>query len=343
MVMAEEIVVLDEGHLLELIQSLPTQLEEAWTSLKVNPINLKTDQINHILLLGMGGSGIAGRLLKEFAAECPIPIDIWADYGVPAWVNDKTLVIGVSYSGNTEETLDGLKHALERKAQIIGIASGGKLPELAKANNFPVIVFGDKPMPPRASLGYQYGLLLALMAKFGFIDLKEDTYRQALTELKTVVDQKTFLPKAQELAISLNNKVPIILSHWPLTSVGYRWQSQMHENAKSFAYSGSVPEVCHNLILGFDFPIPEKMVVLYLESSFGFSRNIAREKILQKLLTAKGVTFTPLSVKSGSILAEQWLLLYFGDLLSYYLAGIYGVDPTPFEMIEKLKQELEKA
>ena len=341
--MAEgQIVVEDSENLLEKTMSLPTQLEKAWTTNWIKSLSVSPDIFNKVIIAGMGGSGIAGALLVDlFGDSMPRPVTVWADYGLPGWADDKTLLIAVSYSGDTEEVLDSVKVALERKMPIIAIGSGGKLEELSKINGFDFLKF-DYKSPPRAALGYLYGSLLALTTKLGVVTLTEKSYFLAVDELKKTVMQKNFPQKAEDLAVSLNNKVPIIMAYPPLSAVAKRYQNQLNENSKTFALAAILPDACHNIIVGTEFAVPEKIQVLLLESKYGFSRNIARKKALEKVFTQQDIPFVPLSVKSGSPLAEQLLLLHFGDLLSFYLAGVYGVDPTPIEAINILKSELAK-
>lgn len=328
--------------MLDKIHDWPVQLEKAWASLWTKDLDIATDKIDHILIIGMGGSGVAGALAKELFANSPTPISTWADYGLPGWVNDKTLVIAVSYSGNTEETLDGAKKAVEKKCPIVAITSGGKLAELAETHKFPHVKI-DYESPPRAAIGWLYGLLLTLLTKLKLVEMTEKQYFAALEELKQVVTQNLFPVKAEDLAITLNNKVPVIVASAPLGSVAARWKTQFNENSKTFALSAPFPELCHNFLVGLDFAIPEKLSILCLSSRYAFSRNTLREKVVKDWLTKKNIPFTPLTMQSGSPLAEQWLFLYFGDLLSCYLAGVYGVDPTPIEPIVFLKEQLEKA
>lgn len=340
--MAGQIVVLDEGKMLEKIQAFPSQLEKAWTDLWIKDLPIETKGLEEVIICGMGGSGIAGQLAVELLQDSPIPVTVWADYGLPNWVNEKTLVIGISFSGNTEETVDAVKAAVAKKAKLLVITTGGKLEELSQIHGFPAIEFADGALP-RAAIGWLYGFLITALTKLKLTTLTEDKYFQAVTELKHVVDQKAFLAKAEDLAISLNNKVPVVMTHAPLTSVATRWVNQFNENSKTFAVAAVVPELCHNFLVGLDFSVTEKLAVFFIESKYGFSRNVVRKKIIQKVLTQKGVTFTPVALECGSLLAEQLLFIYFGDLISYYLAGVNGVDPSPIEAIDFLKTELAKA
>lgn len=337
-----EIIVLDEQKMLDHINDLPNQLEKAWTKLWIKNLDLDTNGIDHILIAGMGGSGIAGKLAKELFLSSPLPIDVWADYQLPGWVNNKTLFIAISYSGDTEETADATKTALERKAKVVAITKGGKLEELSKIHGFPLITI-DYESSPREAVGWLYGSLLTLLTKQKLVPFKEDNYFEALKEFNEAVAQGKMAEKAEELVLSLSNKVPLVLTQPPLVAVARRWITQLNENSKTFAATAVLPELCHNTIVGLDFSIPEKLTVLFLESNFAFSRNNFRKRVIQKVFEQKEIPFIPLSVRSASPLAEQWLFIYFGDLLSYYLAGVYGVDPSPIESIDFLKDELKKA
>lgn len=339
--MAEQIVVLDEGQMEQKIREFPDQLEKAWTTLWTKDVPHWEGKISHVVICGMGGSGIAGKLAKELFADQAIHIETWSDYGLPAWVNAETLVIGVSHSGDTEETVDAVKAAIEKKLSVMVISTGGKLQELSQIHGFPVVSY-NYPFAPRLAIGYLYGSLITLLTKLKLVNFLETQYFQALEELRKVATDTKFTDKAEELAISLNNKVPLIVSSVPLTAVAVRWVTQLNENSKTFAVAATVPELCHNTVVGVDYSIPEKLSILILESKYAFSRNVARQKIIEKLFSSKEIAAVPLSVASNSFLAEQWLLLQFGDWLSFYLAGVYGVDPTPVESITFLKEELKK-
>jgi len=339
--MAEQIVVLDESKMESKIRDFPNQLEKAWTDLWVKDVVAPSQPVNRILICGMGGSGIAGRLAQELFSDQSIEITPWADYGLPNWVDQHTLVIAVSYSGDTEETIDAVKKAVEKKLPLYLITKGGKLQELAQIHGLPLIEI-NYDSAPRNAIGYLYGSLITLLAKLKVINFTEKQYFSALDELKTAVKQEVFPEKAEELAITLNNKVPIIVASSPLVSIAYRWVTQINENAKMFASAVALPEFCHNFLVGLDFAIPEKLSVVILESKYAFSRNTARKKIVEKLFAAKDIPVIPLSVASNSLLAEQFLMIHFGDWLSFSLAGVNGIDPTPVEIIEDLKAALKK-
>ncbi|MBI4947949.1 bifunctional phosphoglucose/phosphomannose isomerase [Candidatus Berkelbacteria bacterium] len=328
--------------MLEKINDLPLQLEKAWTGLWTQNLPFDINNFNRILIIGMGGSGIAGMLLKDYCQNSSIQIDTWADYQLPAWADQKTLIIAVSYSGDTEETLDAVKSAVAKKLTVFAITKGGKLAEMAKKEGFAVLKINYESSP-RSAIGFLYGSLLTLASKLKIIELTEKDYFDALKELSLQVKDDKFNEQAKQLAMSINNKLPIVISYAPLLAVTKRWSNQLNENSNSFAFALSLPELSHNFIAGLENPFPEKTVVIYLESKYAFSRNVARTKILQQVLAKNQVTVIPLELNSNSQLIEQLLYIYLGDLVSYYLAGIYGVDPTPVEPIQFLKEGLAKS
>lgn len=339
--MAEQIIVLDESKMESKIREFPDQLEKSWTTQWIKDITTPPVPINKVLICGMGGSGIAGQLAKELFADQTILIETWADYGLPNWVDAHTAVIGVSHSGDTEETVDAVKTAVEKKLPVYAITTGGKLKELSEINGFTCLEI-DYDSAPRAAIGWLYGSLITLLTKLKVVNFNEKLFFDALDELKSAAKNDIFPEKAEEVAILLNNKVPIIAAAKPLTSVAKRWVTQLNENSKTFAVAVDMPELCHNTVIGVDFSVPEKLSVLQLESKYAFSRNIARKKIIEKILATKDIPAIPLVVSSRSLLAEQLLMVHFGDWLSFYLAGVYGVDPGPVDAINTLKEELKK-
>jgi len=336
--MMTEVVVQDKGKMLEKIQALPKQFIDSWTSLWTKDLPWKKEGIKKVVIAGMGGSGVVGRLACDlFQADSELIFSLLSDYNLPAWVSGDTLVIVVSYSGNTEEMLSVASQCKARKARLVVITSGGKLLEHLESPGYLAV---DYHSQPRLAIGWLYGLLLVLLSKMKLVNLSEAKYMAAVEELETVVKNKTFLEKAEMLAVNLSNRIPIIVGYPPQSAVAYRWQTDINENAKTTAFSATIPEFCHNLLAGLDFPSMEKLALVLIESKYAFSRNVARGKVLENLASKRGLTLFPISVRSGSALAEQMLYLYFGELFSYYLAGINGIDPSPIEVIETFKKDL---
>lgn len=326
--------------MLEKIQSLPKQFRDALVSLWTKELPWKKDGIDKIVIAGMGGSGVAGRLAHDlFQTESKLIFTVISGYKLPRWIDEHTLVVAISYSGDTEETISIAQECKQRQARLVVIATGGKLVEQAAGSGYLAV---DYQSQPRLAIGWLYGLLLVLLCKLELVSLTEAKYMAAVDELEKVVGQKSFLEKAENLAVSLSNRIPIILSYPPHIATAYRWQTDFNENAKTTAIASALPEFCHNLLAGLEYPSAEKLALILIESKYAFSRDVARGKVLEGLASKKSLTFFPISVRASSILAEQLLYIYFGELLSYYLAGVNGVDPTPVEIIEKFKKELAK-
>jgi len=350
-----DVVVLDEHHIIDQIKQLPLQLQTAWYTAMKKDFK-PPEGITQIVIAGMGGSGIAGHLAADLTRDkLPYPIIIWSDYEAPRFIGKSTIFIAVSYSGETEEIIDATKAALASNASIYIISGPGKLADLAVKEQLPIVGIGNDGIPPRCALGSIYGSLLAVLSQLispnvennleaiessapSIIDC--DNITQSVRELEKVIDSRDFTDKAEQIAVRLTNRLPLILTNWPLLSVAKRFVNQLNENSNTFACLAEVPEFCHNGINGLDFFVSEKLLIFYLESKFAFSRNSRRKVIIEEICQQKNISYLPLSVKSGSILAEQLLFIYFTDLVSYFLAGINGIDPYDIDSINQIKEKL---
>ena len=198
-----------------------------------------TDKFNvdfnfdNIVISGMGGSGIVGNIFQEYYTDRPV-ISI-GDYGIPSFVNEKTLFIGISYSGNTEETINNVEEAKKRGAHVMAITSGGKLETIVENS---IIIPSD--FQPRSALGY---MLMPLYNTFSPVDA--DKVSEAYDILNDM-DKNHSEMKAEAFKIYENSSIPIIYGSKPFKSVAYRWKTQFNENAKTFAFYSYFPELNHN-------------------------------------------------------------------------------------------------
>ncbi|SYZ72993.1 Bifunctional phosphoglucose/phosphomannose isomerase [Candidatus Zixiibacteriota bacterium] len=342
---------LDPQKMYDKIYRFPEQLEEALAIGK----KLKLDKnryrgLRNIIVAGMGGSAIGGDLVRSYlAGALKIPMQICRHYRLPQFVSGTSLVIISSYSGNTEETLSALNDAIARKAKIICITSGGKVAEIAKKKKFPVIAL-PKGYPPRAALGYSFAPLLMLLGKLGFIKDPEKDIKEVILGLKAYRDRyaiETALDKnpAKALASRLHRKIPIIYSGPKLTdTVGTRWKGQICENAKVLAFNNQFAEFNHNELVGWNRiePYRDKLVVIYLRDSDDHERIRMRMEIVRKLIEKQDVPIIDVFSNGNFPLGRIFSLIQLGDFTSYYLAILNDVDPTPVEVIDFLKAELEK-
>jgi len=342
---------IDSSGMYDKIYNFPEQLEKAariGLSLSPDPNYLK--RINNIIVAGMGGSAIGGDLVRSYLADkINIPFFICRHYRLPEFVNENSLVIGSSYSGNTEESLSAFNDALSRKAKITCITTGGKLGELAQENNLLVAKL-PKGYPPRAALGFSFIPLLCLMSKLGFINDVEKDISELVKELKSwrdsySIDIATEKNRAKSLAIKFYNKIPVIYTGPELTdAIGTRWKGQICENSKCLAFNNQFPEFNHNELVGWNIidAYRDKIVVAYLKNQDDYDRVSKRMSIVKQIIRKQKVEVVEINSQGASPLARMFSLIQIGDFMSFYLAILNNIDPTPVKAIDFLKDELTK-
>jgi glucose/mannose-6-phosphate isomerase len=339
----------DPEGMLARIKELSEQCRQAWQAVTDIPLPAAYKEIDKVVILGMGGSAIGGDLVKSLVqAEAKIPVIVHRDYGLPAYVDEKTLLIGSSYSGNTEETLSGFELALKTGARMLAMTSGGKLQKLAESNNVPVFKIEYKSQP-RAALGFSFIPTLGVLQKLGFIrDRSADVAEtvKVLDDLVTKLDEKSPVKTnpAKRLARRLYGRLPVIYGAGIAAEAAHRWKTQINENSKAWGFYEVFPELNHNATVGFPLPgeIASKIRVILLRSP-GFSRRIKlRYDITGELLKQAGVAYEYVDSEGQSALAQMVSLVAIGDWVSYYLAILYGVDPSPVKVISYLKDRLAK-
>jgi glucose/mannose-6-phosphate isomerase len=340
---------LDPDAMLTRIKEFPLQCKQAWQ--KVTSFTLPADyrNVNKVVVLGMGGSAIGGDLVRTLVqAEAKIPIIVHRDYGLPAYVDDKTLLIVSSYSGNTEETLSGFELALKMGAKKVAVTSGGKLEKSALAHRIPVFKI-EYQAQPRAALGFSFIPTLGILQKLGFIaDKSADVAEtiQVLEKLSARLDEKSPIKSnpAKQLAQRLYGCLPVIYGAGIAAEVAHRWKTQFNENGKSWAFYEVFPELNHNATVGFTLPkeVAAKIRVILLRSPTYNPRIKLRYDVTCELLKQSGVAYEFVDGEGKSPLAQMVSLVSFADYVSYYLAMLYKVDPTPIKVITYLKERLEK-
>ncbi|MBD3249097.1 bifunctional phosphoglucose/phosphomannose isomerase [Candidatus Woesearchaeota archaeon] len=315
-----------DNHMLKILEGFRSQCEEAYKLSR--KIKVK-GSFKNAVVCGMGGSGIAGHLIKAF--EKKIPIYVHNDYGVPDVVNNKSLVIVISYSGNTEETLSAYSEAKKKKAKIVSITSGGNLAEKDKDA---LIVPPD--LPPRAAMGYLFISALVAMARAKIISDQDTAIREAVKGLVS----KTCSREGFMLAKKMNNKIPVFYGSEEMRGVVYRMKCQINENAKQPAFYNVFPEMDHNEINGFKKQ-GKKMISVFLMNN---KDNIAVKKRMDitKRLIKEQTNTAEIQVKGKNHLAKMLRTIYVGDFASYYLSLMNKEDPTPVPLISKLKERLKR-
>lgn len=336
---------IDKGNMFKVISEFPEMLQAA--KKLASSINLgKIKNIKQIIVAGMGGSAIGGDIAWSVLSEkINIPITVIRGYSLPKYVGKDTLLIAVSYSGNTEETLSIVKEAENRRLSIISITSGGRLKEVSEAKGYPLIII-PTGIQPRAALPYLLVPMLIILEKLGFAQGISLEIAESVTVLKGLRAECTKEEKSnqvKQLAHKLQGKVPVIFAVTGTTdAVGLRWKTQLNENSKVSALYNAFPELNHNEIVSMSMLEKGKhnfsMIVLRDEGDN--ERVKKRIEITKSLLGGQVGGVTEVWSKGKSKLARLLSLVYYGDFLSVYLAILGGIDPTPVKVIERLKKEL---
>lgn len=293
------------------------------------------EDIEMIIFAGVGGSSLPGRIMSDYV-DLKIPILNIYDYKIPQSANSKTLVICISYSGNTEETIDSYKHAFRRGCKILTISSGGKLEKLSKENNTPNIKV-QHGIQPRAAIASMFFPILNVFEASGLI-------KNVAYEVETVIDavtSDTFDDYAKDLSQKLLGKVPIIYSGPDMKSVAYKWKINFNENCKIHAFTNFFPELNHNEMTGFENPNANYYAIMIRDES-DHRRIKDRINITKNLIAKKKINTTEISITGKTKLSRMWSSIHLSDLTSYHLAVALKTDPEPVHMIETLKKDLAK-
>lgn len=339
----------DPQDMLVHIHNIPELCSQAWQMAATFGLPKDYIHIEKIVVLGMGGSAIGSDLVASLTtAEAGIPIFIHRDYDLPAFVDDKTLLIASSYSGMTEETLSAFKQALNMKSRKLVITTNGKLKELAQEKDIPVFIFNYKAQP-RAALPFSFLPILNFIQRLGFISDKSADVIDMINVLgKLSHNINETIPlvqnRAKQLARQLYGKLAVIYGAGITVEVAHRWKTQLNENSKAWAFHEAFPELNHNAVVGYQFPLKlaANIVVIMLQSNHLPPPIIRRYRITSEILKKANISFHLMDGLGENLLAQMMSLVLFGDYVSYYLAILNKTDPTPVETIDFLKGELDK-
>lgn len=292
---------------------------------------------DNILITGLGGSGIGGSLIAEtLAPSAKVPIVVNKNYEVPAWVNEKTLVIACSYSGNTEETIAAAEQAKKQGAQLAVITSAGKLLKMAQDENLPLVELPGG-FPPRAAFGHSSVALFALLGVCGVAQWNANEFLKIADHLKE--KQEEIKSIARDLAEKLSGRIPVLYSAEGLSAVAVRWRQQINENAKMLCWHHVFPEMNHNELVGWAGG-DNRMGVVILRSSDDHPRSAVRLDLSRDLIAKQTDVVEEVEAVGDNQLERMYYLIAVGDWLSLYLSEKRGVDPVEVNVITHLKSEL---
>ncbi|MCW4006065.1 MAG: bifunctional phosphoglucose/phosphomannose isomerase [Candidatus Bathyarchaeota archaeon] len=312
-------------------------------------IRLNYSKPANIIIAGMGGSGIGGELIKDYTHNSvPIPIEVNKDYYLPAYANEKTLALMVSYSGKTEETLSSFLDAIKRNCMIFCITSGGPMLEYAQKLGLPYLqVRGG--MQPRAALPHLFVPLLVCMEKLGFAPRTLEDLSQAITLMKQIsVENAPQKPAdtnpSKTLALNLHGAAPVVYGSDIYRGVVMRWKQQFNENSKVPAKWEVFSELNHNEIVGWenDTQLGKDYAAVLVRDQAESVAIRSRIKITKGLMQSVLPKQFEFWARGDNDLAKMLSTVLVGDFVSVYLALLRNVDPTPVNSINTLKKQLEE-
>ncbi len=338
---------LDKENMFSAIWDFPENLSDA---LELGD-NIKLHQdygnIEGVVIAGMGGSAIGGDVVSVLEKNnITVPFSVSRGYSVPNWVNENTLVICSSYSGNTEETLAAMDDSLKKNATVCGVTTGGALADKLRSINKDVIIIPGG-LQPRAALAFSFVPMIKLLEQIGLLNTQIDSWLSMTIESLSKHRQLHSLDSSEnpifELANQLYDKIPIIYSDSSTMGVAaLRLKGQICENSKMLCYYNELPELNHNEIVGWEnnSNLFGHLFILWLSDNSDNQRVKFRQQITQNILNEKRVDQFVIEMTESSFQARFLNMINYGDWLSYWCAIAHNTDPSPVKNIARLKKEL---
>jgi glucose/mannose-6-phosphate isomerase len=337
---------IDVSDMLGKVRELPRQLALARRVAAAVDLDDRHRDVDAVVLLAMGGSAIGAELVAGLAGDrLRVPLVIHRDYGLPAWVGERTLVIAASHSGETVETLSGATAARRRKVPLAVVSTGGALGRQAEADATPYLRY-EQSGQPRAAVGFSIGLVHELLVRAGLL-VEPDPIGPAVEALESLLERnapsvETDANQAKQLAWSIFGRIPIVFGAGAMAPVAHRWKTQLNENAKAWAMFEPMPEANHNAIEGTLNPreLSDALYVVEVREREEAEAIGARYRVVEELLGERATNRSTVWAEGDSPLARVLTSVALGDLVSVYLAILYQTDPTPVTLLAMLKERL---
>ena len=340
---------LDPNNMFQSIYDFPDHIKEA---IKIGEnifLNNKYDNIQNIVIVGMGGSAIGGDIVRLLAKdEINVPIVISRNYTLPNWIDNKSLVICSSYSGNTEESLAAFYQAREKGSQIIGISTGGILTQQINDLDLDIVLI-PSGLQPRAALAFSFVPMLYLLKAIDLIGLHP--INELKIGMKLINSVRDSYSKELEsnltyaLAKRIYKSLPVIYGENESTGiVAVRWKGQLSENAKMLAYHNELPEMNHNEIVGWEnnSELINKISIVWLKDKDDHTRISIRQSLTKDIIGELAGNHEIVSVTGDSKIQRYLHMIHFGDWVSFWCAILHKTNPTPVNKIDQLKEILSK-
>lgn len=347
----KKITALDKSALLRSIDLLPRQIEQAVSETRTIKLPASYRQIDKVVINGMGGSGLGVHIIQSvYFKKLKRTIGNIHSYDLPGIIDERTLYILSSYSGNTEEPLATLKSAQARGARVCAISSGGQLGGLIKHGQLPGYLFAAGHNPcnqPRMGLGYSIAGLLGLLKQAGVLSVKEAELGSAIRHMKKTAVlfglKKPFSRnQAKQMAEKLRARIPSIVAAGFLSGNAHTLANQLNENAKTFSAYFIISELNHHLLEGLAFPRSnsKNLFFLFLESALYHPRNQKRFMLTQEILASRKIAYGAYRLSGHTELEQAFEALVFGSYVSFYLAILNNLDPASIPSVDYFKERL---
>jgi len=323
----------------ELLIKFVLQLEEAVIISENSIINPSAVAINKVFIAGMGGSGIAGKFTSVIMdIYGNVPVITSNSYEIPNWIDENTIVIISSYSGNTEETLSSFNKLKDRGVKIISITSGGELLKISSESNVDIIKIPSDWPAPRACFGYSFIAQLYVMKKLGL--LKFELSKELSLVIDLLLKERIYIKdKAEIISKRLVDKFAFIYSGVSFEPVSIRFKQQLNENSKLLAHHAVIPEMNHNELVGWSKE-KENSAIIILKSE-AYSKKInKRIELSKEIVINYADTIVEIDAKGDTILQQLFYLVNITDWISWFIAEQSGVDAMSIDNINYLKNKL---
>jgi glucose/mannose-6-phosphate isomerase len=340
--------ILDTQGMFEATAGLPEQIEQAVADSRATSGLPDGPAVEHVVVLGMGGSGIAGDVVEAAAAPLlPVPVAVVKSYECPAYVGEGSLVFAISCSGNTEETLQATSDAALQGASVVAITGGGELAKLASGWGAPVIAVPTTLPQPRTAIGAMAIPPLVVLEEIGLFRGAGHWIGLAVDQLKRRRDQLVAAGEGSEaatIARRIGRTFPVIHGGGAVgATAAQRWKTQVNENAKAPAFWSAQPELCHNEVCGWGQhgDVTRQLLTLVQLRHDGEHPQVSRRfELVEDLIRETVAGIVEVRAEGDGDLAQLLDLILLGDFVSLWLAAQEGIDPGPVPVLNALKAEL---
>ncbi len=291
-------------------------------------------KIDSIMIVGMGASALVGEMMRDYLGRFACPVHVLRDYDVPPWVSKSTLVIAVSYSGNTEETIMAYREAVRKGCLMVAVGTGGKLAERCREDNRPFVSVPAGLLPLMA-VGYQFMAVLNIIQNTGLLASDKQEIEDCANALRTNVVQL----KGKELADLLKDKLPVVYASEQMKALASSWRTAINQLGKSFCVTNVLPSANHDEIEVFDATQSDVQVIL-LHVEEDSARIKKRMAITKEVVKQSRAHVVEIAIAGRYRLSRMFSTILLGFWAAYYLGKLYGVDPSSIEITEEFKRKI---